>query len=210
MESAHNRIEVGDVGGVHAVSYGADDRQNVRFYEEAIRNGMTGEFKTRVYIEIASPGDKTQICHRIAKLEGNDPSANDTMRFPRQWAAYKAGITQASIGTPIEQVAWLNITQRAQFKYEGIHTLEQLAGLDDITGPKIGMGWRELVNKARALVEAAKGNAPIEALANQNAMQAEQIEMLKQQLAALAERIPATEEQKRGTGRPRNNAAEAA
>lgn len=162
----------------------------VTFYSEAVEFKMESEkagrpiFKEIPFVRINVPGDVTNIIERKA-------TKDDETRFPRAWARFKASESQVNDGTPLEQ--WPQITRALlkELKYFEVHTVEQLAGLSDSQVTKIGMGFMDWRNKAKAWLIAAAGTAD-------QTREAAEKEQLKAQLAEMKEQLAALSAPKRG------------
>lgn len=134
-----------------------DNRLYVNFYLRAVMNRHKSAdagrpiFDEEVYCRVITPGDKNTIL---------DVPANSHYigRFPKQYEAYKQHATVAQTGTPLEVWPQMTVGMVAELKAMHIHTVEALADLPDNLAQKI-MGSHELRRKARAFLEAAKGEA---------------------------------------------------
>lgn len=128
------------------------------------------------YIEIMVPGDRNNIVHRPVTNE-------DRRKFAQQYAQWKAGSQETASGTPLK--AWPGITraQVEELAYFNVKTVEQLAAISDGNLQSIPFA-RGLQNRAKAYLEQAKGNAPLEAALAE-------IERLKNHVAALTS-LPST------------------
>jgi hypothetical protein len=131
-------------------------------------------YEEREFIRIRFPGDKTREVFREVKRTDDAQSPSDMSRFPRQWSAFKAQHAPALQGTPLEQWPPINRAQVAELKGLSIHTVEALAGVPDTTLHNLGMGGRELRDRAKAWLDSAKGGAGIsELLARMAALEAD-------------------------------------
>lgn len=165
----------------------------VTFMTEAIEFKAESEkagrpiFRDVAFVRIIVPGDVNNIIERKATKE-------DELKFPRAWARYKAEQAESVDGTPLEQ--WPQITRSLlkELKYFEVHTVEQLAGLSDNQVSKLGMGFVDYRNKAKAYLAAAAGTADVTAQAAEN-------ERLKSQMADLQAQIIALGSEKK-RGRP--------
>jgi len=172
-------------------------------YSEAVELKAESEkagrpiFKDFPFIRITIPGDTNNIIER--KL-----TEQDKHKYPRAWADYERGESQGFTGTPLEQWPQITRAQVKESKYFECHTVEQLAGLTDSHCQKMGMGFRELREKAKAYLGVAESTAAATALEN---------EKLRQEMAELralmADRLsaPVVSEDKK-VGRPRKETAE--
>lgn len=173
---------------------------NVSFYTEAVEFKAESEkagrpvFKDVPFVRILVPADVTNIIERKATKE-------DEQKFPRAWARFKAEQTEGVEGMPLEQ--WPQITRSLlkELKYYEVHTVEQLAGLSDGQVARLGMGFTDYRNKAKAYLAAAAGTADVTAQAAEN-------ERLKQQMADLQAQIVALGTEKK-RGRPAKEEMEA-
>lgn len=155
------------------------------------------------YIKIIQPGE--------SRLSIYDQPAtdDDVQRFPRQWAAFKSGQDQSVQGSPLSLLFPENPAIVDNLKTVGIRTIEQLAECNDTAKQNIGMGGHQWVEKAKAyLAQADKGkdfhaiSDRLEKLELQTREKDDRIAALEAALAAAT-----ADEQKRGPGRPRKDAA---
>lgn len=166
---------------------------SVTFYTDALEFKAESEkagrpiFRDVTFVRILVPGDVTNIIERKATKE-------DEHKFPYAWARFKSESKEVSEGMPLEQ--WPQITRSLlkELKYYEVHTVEQLAGLSDAHAAKLGMGFSEFRNKAKAFLAAAAGTADVTAQAAEN-------ERLKSQMADLQAQIIALGSEKK-RGRP--------
>lgn len=107
------------------------------------------------------------------------------MLYNDQYKAFKAGTAQPLSGTPLSEAPFLTEAKRRELKALSIHTVEALAGLDGNPLKQLGMGGRELKNKAMAYIEAAEGSADVTALAAENTSLREQMADLQAQLSMM-------------------------
>ena len=120
--------------------------------------------------------------HSVPVMEVTD---DIKAQFPQHYAAFKRTGEMAIVGTPLKEWASLSVSRIAELNAQNIWTVENLASLDDAGLQRIGMGGRELVAKAKAYIESAQGNSPIEALASENIRLSEQVELQGRQIAEL-------------------------
>jgi hypothetical protein len=92
------------------------------------------------------------------------------MLYNEQYKAFKNGEAQPLSGTPLSEAPFLTEAKRRELKALNVHTVEALAGLDGTPLKQIGMGGRELKNKAQAYLDAAAGSADVTHLAAENTM----------------------------------------
>lgn len=158
------------------------------FYRRAVQDMTASEesgrpiYREEDYVQIHIPGDKNTIIDRRVRVD-------DKTRWAPQWQAYLGNVQQPVHGTPLEQWPALSVAQVAELKALHIPTVEVLAELPESGLQRIGMGARELQNKAKTFIEAAKGNAISEKMAAENSRLQEQLDQLQQQYSAMASRL---------------------
>jgi hypothetical protein len=86
-------------------------------------------------------------------------------------------------GTPLAEWPALGVSQVADLRGLNIHFVEQLAAADDAALQRIGMGARALQLKAKAFLEVAKGQAPLDKLIERNTELERQMALMQQQMA---------------------------
>ncbi|HEY3476586.1 MAG TPA: hypothetical protein VGK56_18360 [Anaerolineales bacterium] len=181
-----------------------DESLFVHFYmhfiqdEEKTKEEGRPIFKDTEFVKIFSPGDRSNVIDRPVR-----PS--DTVRFPRQYAAFKNKDNAQAIGTPLDQWPIITRAMAEELKYLGFQTVEQIANArDSVLGTHAGL--RDLSHKAKAFIEIAKGNtAPIESMQAELKDAQAQIRARDDALAALTARLDAIE--KRPTAIPAESQA---
>lgn len=172
----------------------------VTFFMDAVEIKSESEkagrpiFRDMPHIRKIVPGDNTNIVEVVAK-------DFHKQQFPKQWEAFERSMAQGHEGTPLEQWPQVTRAQVKEAKYFEVHTVEQMAQLSDAHCQKLGMGFQDLRNKAKAYLEAAAGTANQTAQAAENQRLREEMEALRAQFAEMSE--------KRSAGRPRKDTAEA-
>jgi hypothetical protein len=170
----------------------------VQIYNDAVELTYESEkagrpvFKEIPFIRITIPGDTNNIIETKLKDEHKK-------QYPKAWEAYQRGESQGFTGTPLEQWPQITRAQAKEAKYFECHTVEQLAGLTDNHCQKLGMGFRELREKAKVYLGVAESTASVTAQAQEN-------EKLRQEMAELRAMIAEGAEKK--MGRPRKETAE--
>lgn len=155
------------------VIYGDDSNLFVEFYDEEVYNSFKSEesgravYDRHVYCKVIFPADRLKTFIEKVKMEDDIHGPSHPHRFPRQWAAYQAQHEQVPDGMPIEQ--WPPMTKQRirELKSMHLHTLEQIAALDDQNGPNIGLDWRKLREMARAHLKPADAAVEISRLHKQ-------------------------------------------
>jgi hypothetical protein len=174
----------------------ADDKPHlhVTFYMEAqpdpkaTREQGRPIFHDVEMVKILIVGDpKTSLVAPAHSSGQRDPNTGEPMtyaeRFPEHYRYFKDGQDQMRAdGTPLSEVPWLNASRREELKAVNVRTVEGLAGLDGTMLQRLGMGARELKNKAQAWIDAAAGNAVEARLAGELASRDEQIERMQAQI----------------------------
>ena len=142
-------------------------------------------FEDREVVEIRIPGDmKTVVTHKVSQKHID--------RWPEHYKAFKEGLDAPVDGYPLTEYAALTASKVAELKYLNIRTVEELAGLNDSLISRLGMGGREMVQKAKAFVEVSADAAQAQKYAAENERLLNEIELLKSQIAELAEGKPKT------------------
>ena len=131
------------------------------------------------YIKIFVPGD--------TKTTVECPVTDEfRMRFSKQYDNFKKNLSQAISGMPLEAWTQMSVGRVAELKAMGVHTVEQLAGLDDGPAQKL-MGAHDLRRKAQAFLDASKGEAENNKLITELSKRDDEINLLKQQMQQILE-----------------------
>lgn len=125
-------------------------------------------FEDREMVRIAFPADNKRIhvapaneMHYVAHARQQMTYAQ---RFEASYRAFKDANEDFVAGTPLKEAPFLTNAEREELKAQKIKTVEQLAGLPDVGVKKLGIGWREKVEQAKAYLESADGLSQIAAL----------------------------------------------
>lgn len=159
----------------------------VQFYTDAVELKAESErqgrpiFQDMPHIRKMIPGDAGNVIERVAK-------EFDQRQHPREWDVFKRQQSTGLVGTPLEQWPQVTRAQVKEAKYFEVHTVEQMSELSDTSCQKMGMGFFDLRNKAKAYLDAAKGTAAETAQAAENQRLRDEIEALKAQVADVAPR----------------------
>lgn len=114
-----------------------------RFYDRPVKtedfdaNGMP-VFKTVCYCEIRIKDNTTEVFDQPATEE-------KIARFPVEYARYQLSRKQIENGTPLEQFAFLTLSEIEACKYRGIFTIEALADLSDSHARDLGITEERLL-----------------------------------------------------------------
>lgn len=107
------------------------------------------------------------------------------MRFPKHYEAFKAQRKFIGDGTPLSEAPFISVAQRAELAHVNIFTIDALANVPDSIGPKLGSGWRTMVEQAKAWIDKARGNAVEMRLSAENADLRAQMEAMQAQIAQI-------------------------
>jgi hypothetical protein len=203
-------------GDVRAVSYGSDKGLFVEFRSEPIYNEFQSKasgkatYDTRVMVRIYTPGDKTKVVDRIAKLtdeEGMQDVPTDPQRWPLQWAAFQNGVKAEMEGTPLSQWPMITRQQVQEFNAFNIYTVEQLSEVSDVALDGLGHGGRSLRDGAIAWLSQARDDGAIARIQAQHEQEMQALKDRMDGLMAMLEEKTEPDDQRRGPGRPRKEAA---
>ena len=135
--------------------YAHDSKLYVQFYLRPMIQPTLSEeaqrpiFADVVHVRILVPGDKLSMIDRPA-------SDDDKKRFTDQYAKFSAGQKDQLIGTRLEAVAFMTRSKVEEYKFFGIHTVEQLAGASDEVGQKFP-GFHTDKDRCNKFLEATQG-----------------------------------------------------
>lgn len=125
-------------------------------------------YEEREMVRIAFPGDNKREyvapAHEMHYHNAARRQVTYAERFSDSYRKFKDDNSDQIVGTPIDHLPFLTISRRMEFKAAGIKTVEQLAGLPDVTIKKLGMGIREFVGQAQAYLKAAEGTSQVAAM----------------------------------------------
>ena len=125
-------------------------------------------YEDREFIKIRFPGDNKRVLvapanemHFVSRAGMQMTYAEE---YPQYYEAFKKNEADFVSGTPLIAAPFIQSAKRAELKGLNIITVEQLAGLDDRAIKKIGMGARELVEQAKAYMDASGNIAEVTVL----------------------------------------------
>lgn len=148
-----------------------------QFYIKAAENKVMSReagrpiFEDQEWVMITIRGDRNSKQDRPV-------TDQDRSRWPGLYTAFKNGQKLAEFGTPLEHWPMMTRSDAENMKYHNVYTVEDLAGLSDQAIQTIGMGARDLVEKAKAFIEKAADSAAPQRMA-------EEINQLKDQVESL-------------------------
>ena len=163
--------------------FAADDRLYIEFFREPVmhsgksRDAGRAVYEEQDFVRIHVPGDKTTVV--IEPMH-----EMNLARFRGRYEKWKSGQTEAVSGTPLVALPGMTPSKVEEYKYFKVVTVEQLAEAPDNLGQKF-MSFQTDKARAKAFLEVAAGNAPIEKMNAELAKRDEEIETLKAQMAAL-------------------------
>jgi predicted RecB family nuclease len=108
----------------------------------------------------------------------------DIQRFADRYKKWKAGQSEAVIGTPLTALPGMTPAKVEEYRYFKIVTVEQLADANDGLGQKF-MSFQQDKQRAKAFMEVAANNAPIEKMNEELSKRDAEIENLKTMVEAL-------------------------
>ena len=107
-------------------------------------------------------------------------------KYAEEYQAFKAGDAATSAGTPLEELPFLTEGKRLELKHGlKIYTAEQLAGLDGLGLKALGVGGRDLRDRAIAYLQAADEGADASRLRDALAERDEKLAAMQAQIDAL-------------------------
>ena len=174
---------VPDAPGLDESRFADDKKLFVQFYRKPVLQPALSEqegraiFKEVDFIRIMVPGDKLNIVERPV-------DSIDARRFADRYEKWKAGAGNVIEGTPLASLPKMTPTKVEEYKFFGIHTVEQLADANDNVGQKF-FGFQEDKRSAKAFIELAKGNAPLEKMNSELKERDAKIEELQAQIEAI-------------------------
>lgn len=137
-------------------------------------------FEDREFVRIIIPGDRRSMA---VEPVGEAHKA----RWPREYEAFRAGREAPVEGTPLSEwpVSLMSPARVQELAWFNLRTVEQLAAVNDAQLQNLGLGSRELRERARTWLEVAeKGAGPIERLISRNEELARETERLTRELKA--------------------------
>jgi hypothetical protein len=168
----------------------------VNFYVRPVQNIFQSSkigrpiYEDTTYIKINVPGLKDMEVDRPAYEA-------DKRRFPMQWQHFENRTKgdAREIGTPLSEWQQLTRSQAEEFRALKFFTIESIANASDLNVNALGMigGMSPYVlrEKARAFLKAATDSALPQHQAEELAKRDAEITMLKEQMAAIANRLNA-------------------
>lgn len=163
--------------------FSMDNKLYVEFYRKPIlqpgksREAGRAVYEEVDYIRIHVHGDKSCVVERPV-------SQQDVFRFQERYNKWKAGQEEAVTGTPLSALPGMNPSKVEEYKFFKLVTVEQLAEANDNLGAKF-MSFQQDKQRAKAFMEVAKNNAPIEKINEELQKRDAEIENLRTMVEAL-------------------------
>lgn len=115
----------------------SDEGLSARFYDKAVKtehfdNNGIPIFKSICYCEIRIKDNTTEVFDQPADTEKIN-------RFPVEYARYKLQKEQKKEGTPLENFAFLTVSEIETCKYHGVSTLEALVQISEEQAKKLNL-----------------------------------------------------------------------
>lgn len=155
--------------------------------ELSLKAGYTVS-KEEECIYIRAPGSRDFVLRKA--------SNRDRRRFPSQYRHFKESQSAPDVGMPLKDWAPIARSEVDRYAYHGVKTVEQLAMVSDSNLDRLGMGAASLRQKARDMLEQAKGLAPIEGMRAENAQLKSQLDALQRMMEQLqASQVAAAQEE---------------
>jgi hypothetical protein len=158
-----------------------DGSNHPRFFIDSVQDMVASEnqgrpiFRDEERVEIIMPGNPhTRPVARV--------SEEHKQRWPKEYAAFKAGIEVSPEGTPLEEWSILKRSQVLELKALGFKTVEHIRDMDDHAIQRIGMGGRNLKQAADIFLDDANRVALTSQLAADNDRKDAEIAALRKQV----------------------------
>lgn len=186
------------------------EKNILTFWDEALPNGLAGSKAGRVVfdhvlmVDVSSPGDKSEVTYEIERTYPSEYphpihgtfKKNEAVyaRYGKYIEDYKSrmkGGSQVVAGTPIDNWAMVDVRMAANLKFHGIYTVEALAEVSDGNAGNIGMGMRDLRQKAIDWLANASDTAKAMETEERNRKLQSQIDELTERQARIGEILDA-------------------
>lgn len=158
-----------------------------RFFDKqqllVLKSKEAGEkvYRTVPYVEILIAGKSDRF---IAPVQDTHKD-----RFPEAWKAYIGEAISGSTGTPIEELEGVDGHLAFKLRSMAISTIQDLAVADSQSLGNMGFGLRDLRAKAQEITGITGNEKPADKTAAiENQKLKDELEELKKQMAALAEK----------------------
>lgn len=188
------------------------EKNILTFWEDALPNGLAQSKAGRVIfdkvlmVEVGNPGDTSGVIYEVERHYPEEylhptygkVKKNEAIyaRFGKYIDEYKSKMESHDVaGTPIDKWAMVDMRMAANLKFHGIYSVEALAAVHDGNASKMGMGIRELVQKAKDWLATAADSAKAMETEERNRKLQSQIDELQAKFDALAASMEALPEE---------------
>lgn len=144
-----------------------DMQLGVEFFTKAVELKNKSEeagrpiFEDREFVRISFPADsKRELvapAHEMHFVAHARAQMTYAERFAASYDAFQGDVDNFIEGTPLTEAPFMTAAKVQELKALKVRSVEQLAGLPDSSMKKMGMGARDLRDKAIAFMDAAKG-----------------------------------------------------
>ena len=138
-------------------------------------------------VSIMAPGnrltERTAPAHEIHYNGNISEQQTYAERFAEAYEAFKRGVEEQLIGTPLSEMTCFTPAQIAEMRAKNVRTVEQLAGMSDTNIRKMGPNFRANVDAAREYLVKSSDNSTMAA----------EIEALRKKVAELTSGAPVPE-----------------
>lgn len=208
------------------------EKNLLTFWDEALPNGLAGAKAGRVVfdhvlmVDVSSPGDKSEVTYEVKRTyPENYPHPihgevrkNETVyakygKYIEDYESRMKGGSQVVAGTPIDNWALVDTRMAANLKFHGVYSVEALAEVSDGNAANMGMGIRELVQKAKDWLKNASSSAAAMETEDRNRKLQAEIDDLRVKYEELAKSMDILPEESKSTLRDwfsKRNATKAA
>jgi len=167
---------------------------HVSFFTDAVENKRKSAEEGRpIYdqvdmVKIQVAGDPKSVLVNPAHSQSavRDAATNQRLTYAQlhkaPFEAFKAGTAFEGSGTPLCELAFLNAAKVKELQALNVYSAEALAALDGANLQRLGMGARELKDKAQAWLECAAGSAGVTRVFGENAALRDRMATLQKQI----------------------------
>lgn len=165
---------------------------------------------------IVGPGmvksEAVRACKRVKPDKSVVVDPVSEQRYGQMIKAFESGDTVTLAGTPLTELAVVDMATRATLRAMGVHSIEALAAMNESAQPTL-MGFRKFKTAAQAYIDQRDGQAPVAKLTAELEAEREKTAALQRNFDDLVARVSAMEDGgeapagKRGPGRPKMQAA---
>lgn len=194
------------------------EKNLLTFWDEALPNGLAGAKAGRVVfdhvlmVDVSSPGDKSEVTYEVKRIyPENFPHPihgevrkNETIyarygKYIEDYESRMKGGSHVVAGTPIDNWALVDTRMAANLKFHGVYSVEALAEVSDGNAANMGMGMRELVQKAKDWLKNASSSAAALETEDRNRKLQAEIDDLRGKYEELAKSMDILPEESKST-----------